>query len=381
MRVGAVIINQNYGDWERFEAEERGESVPSRPTRSDQDIIREELELAYIADESGFDSIWTVEHHFTPYAMVTNPLQYLTYLAGITKNVDLGTMVTVLPWHNAVRVAEDALMVDILLGEGREVFLGVGRGTAPREFNGLSIDQNEARGRFDEGIQVIKQLFATGACTFDGEFYQIDGMRLRPQPSRDMSANLLAAGGSAATVSVLAENDVRPLIIPTVSLDDSFSVAQSYLQQRNAAGHGGSAYTKLGVFPYVAETQAKAEEGARKYLLGFGDSSGRHYQLGRVKGIKGYEQYEAVFDAVAASGTNNTLTDGFYREHPHGTPDKVIARVTELAETFGTEEMMFTFKYADMSLAEARASMELFVKEVLPALKELEPHPMEMSHA
>src|SRR5438128_2171440 len=98
MRIGMSIFNQNAGDWDRFEAEERGESVPAAPAVSDLEIFREELELAIEADRLGYDSVWTVEHHFTPYTMVTNPLQWLTYLAGVTKNVDLGTMVIVLPW-------------------------------------------------------------------------------------------------------------------------------------------------------------------------------------------------------------------------------------------------------------------------------------------
>ena len=90
-------------------------------------------------------------------------------------------MVVVLPWHNPVRVAEDVNMLDAFLGEGREVILGVGRGLGRREFGGLSIDQNEARGRFDESLQVLKQLLSTGHCNFEGEHYQIHGLRLRPQ--------------------------------------------------------------------------------------------------------------------------------------------------------------------------------------------------------
>lgn len=127
MRIGACIFNQNYNDWDRYEAEEAGNSVPRKASRSDRDIFHEEINIARIADETGFDAVWTIEHHFTPYTMVTNPLQYLTYIAGITKRVDLGTMVTVLPWHNPVRVAEDVNMLDAFLGDGREIICGVGR--------------------------------------------------------------------------------------------------------------------------------------------------------------------------------------------------------------------------------------------------------------
>ena len=41
MRIGVSIISQNYGDWDRFEAEERGEPVPASPTVPDLQIFRE----------------------------------------------------------------------------------------------------------------------------------------------------------------------------------------------------------------------------------------------------------------------------------------------------------------------------------------------------
>ena len=147
MRVGANLFVQNYPDWDRFEAEERGENVASRPETADRAIFLEEVELARQMDALGFDSLWTIEHHFTPYTMVTNPLQLLTYLAGVTRYVDLGSDVVVLPWHNPVRVAEDVNMLDALLGPDRKIMCGVGRGLGRREYQGLSVDFRSTRTR------------------------------------------------------------------------------------------------------------------------------------------------------------------------------------------------------------------------------------------
>ena len=378
MRVGATIFNQNYTDWDRYEAEERGESVDAAPARPDREVFREELEIARIADRSGFDSVWTIEHHFTPYTMVTNPLQYLTYIAGITENVDLGTMVVVLPWHNPVRIAEDVNMLDAFLGEGREIILGVGRGLGRREFHGLSIDQNEARGRFDESLQVLKQLLSTGQCTFTGEHFQVEDVRLRPQLTHDLSANLWCAGGSPESVSVIAKNDVNPLIIPTTSLDTSLQVAKSYLEQRHAAGHGTSAHTKLALWTYVAETEDEARAGAEQFMVEYSDSALRHYEMlgEHLKNLKGYEAYGAMSDIL--KDNKDVFLRGFFDSHPWGTPEQTIARATELAEAFGTNEIMFVFKYGSMPIDKARRSMELFAAEVMPALKALEPRPMEV---
>ena len=377
MRVGATIFNQNYAVWDRYEAEERGEKVADRPQKSDRELFMEELDIARIADDTGFDSVWTIEHHFTPYTMVTNPLQYLTYVAGITQRVDLGTMVTVLPWHNPVRVAEDVNMLDTVLGPGREIICGVGRGLGRREYAGLSIDQGEARERFDESLQVLNQLLATGKCDFDGKHYKIKGLRLRPQLDRDLSANLWCAGGTNETVEIIARYGVRPLVIPTTSLNLSLETARRYAQLHAKAGFA-PARTKLALWTYVAETEAEARAGAERYMVEYSDSALRHYELrgSHLGNIKGYESYGAMQKALKEDPT--PFLRSFVDSHPWGTPAQTIKRATDLAEQFGCEEIMFVFRYGGMPMNLAEKSMRLFAKEVLPALQALNPQPIEV---
>jgi alkanesulfonate monooxygenase SsuD/methylene tetrahydromethanopterin reductase-like flavin-dependent oxidoreductase (luciferase family) len=379
VRVGVTIFNQNYVDWDRYEAEERGEEVPARPAKSDREVFNEELTLARLADELGFDSVWTIEHHFTPYTMVTNPLQYLTYIAGVTERVDLGTMVVVLPWHNPVRVAEDVNMLDSFLGADRDVICGVGRGLGRREYNGLGIDQNEARGRFDEGLQLLKQLLATGRADFDGEHFQVKGVRLRPQPTKDLSRNLWCAGGTEQTVEIIAKNDVKPLMIPTTSLELALQNAQAYARLRREAGHATPAHTKLALWTYVHEDQDEAQRGAEQFIPEYTDSALRHYELlgSHLQNIKGYETYGAMQEAFRAD--SSLFRRGFVESHPWGTPDQAIKRASEHADAFGTDEIMFVFKYGSMPIEVAEKSMRLFAKEVMPALKELNPRPLEVA--
>lgn len=375
MRVGVTIFNQNYNDWDRYEAEEQGKPVPRRAARSDRAIFNEEIDIARIADECGFDSVWTIEHHFTPYTMVTNPLQYLTYIAGITKRVDLGTMVTVLPWHNPVRVAEDVNMLDAFLGANRNIICGVGRGLGRREYAGLGVDQNEARDRFDESLQVLTQLLATGQCNFEGKFYKIHDLHLRPQPEHDLSVNLWCAGGTEQTVQVIAKHGVRPLTIPTTSLDLSLAGMRQYAKLRRDAGHDPS-HTKLALWTYVADTAGAAEAGAQQFMGEYADSALRHYELlgTHLQQTKGYTEYGELQKALREDAS--PFRQGFFRSHPWGTPDQTIKRATELAEAFGTDEIMFVFKYGSMPMAATERSMRLFAQEVLPALKELNPAPL-----
>jgi alkanesulfonate monooxygenase SsuD/methylene tetrahydromethanopterin reductase-like flavin-dependent oxidoreductase (luciferase family) len=375
MRVGACIFNQNYKDWDRYEAEERGKEVPKRPERSDREIFSEEIEIARIADDSGFDSVWTIGHHFTPYTMVTNPLQYLTYIAGITKRVDLGTMVVVLPWHNPVRVAEDVNMLDAFLGPDREIICGVGRGLGRREYEGMGVDQNEGRARFDEALQIVQQLLRTGRCDFEGRYYQVRGLQLRPQPDRDLSENLWCAGGTPDTVQVIAKHGVRPLTIPTTSLELALSNMRDYASLRVGAGHGLS-HTKLALWTYVADSTNGAETGAQQYMCEYADSALRHYELlgSHLEGVKGYKEYGELQKALRQDA--DPFRQAFFRSHPWGTPDQVIDRASELAKAFGTDEIMFIFKYGSMPMVAAEKSMRLFAEEVMPVLKELKPEPI-----
>ena len=104
----------------------------------DHEVYQNEVHLADLAEPLGYESIWGVEHHFTDYTMCPDPIQYLSYMAGRTEHVQLGTMVVVLPWHDPMRVAEEVSMLDNL-SNGRMI-LGIGRGLARVEYQGFRLD-------------------------------------------------------------------------------------------------------------------------------------------------------------------------------------------------------------------------------------------------
>jgi alkanesulfonate monooxygenase SsuD/methylene tetrahydromethanopterin reductase-like flavin-dependent oxidoreductase (luciferase family) len=64
---------------------------------SDQQVWDEEIRLARLAADSGFDVLWSVEHHFNDYSFCPDNLQVMTYLAAVCPNVDLGTAAVILP--------------------------------------------------------------------------------------------------------------------------------------------------------------------------------------------------------------------------------------------------------------------------------------------
>ena len=75
---------------------------------SDSEVWDDELRLARLAADLGFDVLWSVEHHFNDYSFCPDNLQLMSYLASACPDIGLGTAAVILPWHDPLRVAEQA---------------------------------------------------------------------------------------------------------------------------------------------------------------------------------------------------------------------------------------------------------------------------------
>src|SRR4051812_15171 len=117
------------------------------------------IDYVLCAEELGYESLFVVEHHFTGNSQVSASLNLLSFLAGRTQRMRLGTAVVVLPWHNPVLLAEQAATLD-LLSNGRFDF-GVGKGYRKPEFDAFCIPLEEAGERFDEAIEVIRKAWTS----------------------------------------------------------------------------------------------------------------------------------------------------------------------------------------------------------------------------
>ena len=92
----------------------------------------------------------------------------------------MGTAVLLLPLHDPVRVAEEAATVDLLSG-GR-LNLGVGLGYRVGEFQGFGIPLTERVGRLEEGLRILRALFAGETVSHRGRYHHYENVSLHPQP-------------------------------------------------------------------------------------------------------------------------------------------------------------------------------------------------------
>ena len=232
MKFGTSLYCQNYPDWDRFNA---GQFGPG-PATPDHVKVLEDVKVGELADDLGFDRIWSIEHHFTPYTMVPSVTQFLAYFAGKVKNAGVGTMVIVLPWHEPLRVAEQIALLDILL-QGRSFAIGFGRGAARREFEGLRIPMSESRDRFVESAKIVKMALSQERFSYDGEFYKIPEISIRPQPmNKNLTDNMYCAAQSRQSVNMAADADLRLIVVPQKDWDEYSDDIRVYNIRRREQG-------------------------------------------------------------------------------------------------------------------------------------------------
>ncbi|MEA2703802.1 MAG: hypothetical protein QOD63_1747 [Actinomycetota bacterium] len=128
----------------------------------------EQLELAVLADEAGWDGVFVWEASYG-----VDPWTLLAAMSQRTTHVRLGTMLTPLPWRRPWKVASQVLTLDQLSG-GRAI-LAVGLGAVDEALGttGEETDRRVRAERLDEGIDLIRGLFA-GRKKFSGRHYSIN---------------------------------------------------------------------------------------------------------------------------------------------------------------------------------------------------------------
>ena len=353
MHVGVNVVSQNPGG-----------------AKSDHEVVREQLRLADLVADLGFDSIWGTEHHFTGYMLAPDVLQFLTYVAGKYPRLQVASQVVVLPWHNPLRVAEQISLLDNF-SEGR-LILGIGRGAARVEFETFGFNMAESRERFVEYADMIIQGLERGYCEYDGKHLKQTRAEIRPRPFKSFKGRTYAAAVSPDSAPIMAKLGCGLLVIPQKPWDQ---VADDLELHRRAFReiHGAEAPAPIsGGFVYCDSTSAKAREGVYKYQVEYWEDVVRHYEYGgsHFGKTKGYEGYQAWANNIQKEGTN-AFAEGFVGIQPWGTPDEILEKLLKIRKQIGFNIFAPTFWYGRMPLADAERSLKLFAKEVLPELRKL----------
>src|SRR5690348_11163247 len=184
------------------------------PEKDIAELYRDVEAQAILADRLGFDAIWLAEHHFTVYGRLPSPVQYLTWIAARTQQLDLGTAVIEAPYYHPLRLAEDTALLDVL-SNGR-VRLGVGSGAKNKteEFATFNIGLDEKTSRTLETTEILRQAFDGGVVDFAGEHFQYENVHINPRPVQPAS-DIIWMAASESTPELAGKHGFR-LQIPRV---------------------------------------------------------------------------------------------------------------------------------------------------------------------
>src|SRR5438105_6046216 len=170
---------------------------------SGQDCTVEELRSVWrVADQAGFDHLWAFDHLASigsggPDRPVFEGWGLLAAMAGETRRVRIGLLVTGNTYRHPALLAKQATTVDHLSG-GRLEF-GVGAGWSEIEHTMLGIEGLDHRvGRLSEALRVIRSLWTQERTTFAGRYYRLTDAISNPKPVQQPHPPIwIGAGGKA----------------------------------------------------------------------------------------------------------------------------------------------------------------------------------------
>jgi F420-dependent oxidoreductase-like protein len=159
-------------------------------------------EMAVVAEDSGFDSLWVMDHFYQlpalggPEQPMLESYTLLGGLAARTNRIRLGTLVTGVTYRNPALLAKIVTTLDVL-SAGRAI-LGIGAAWYDVEHEGLGVEFPPVRERMDrleEAVQVCRAMFRDERPTFEGKYYSIHDARNLPRPVQPGGPPILIGGG------------------------------------------------------------------------------------------------------------------------------------------------------------------------------------------
>jgi len=325
-----------------------------------EDVARHTLEMVQMADRAGFNIAWAAEHHALEMTIAPNPFQILTWWAGHTDNIRLGTAVAVAAYWHPINLAGEAALTDLISG-GRLEF-GIGSGAYQREFDRMcpGLKQSDGYKYLHEMLPAVKALWA-GDYEHEGEFWSFPKSTSVPKPLQKPHPPIWVAARSPITFDYAVDNNCNVMSWPLTRPFSEVELYRSLLDESIAAHPGGSRPT----FALMRHTAV------------YDDARGRDDAIEAIQRVLG--QFENLFRNLG------DVDNGFPRQIPlqeltdreqynanmleenlmFGSPDEVIAKLKRYQQA-GVDEFIY---YASMGLGHSRQkrSLELFCKEVMPA--------------
>ncbi len=330
---------------------------PARWARPFPELYQEQLDHIVAAEQLGYDTIWLTEHHFDQDGWSPSLLPLAAGIATRTQRIRVGTCILILPFQNALRVAEDATTVDIL-SNGR-FDLGVGKGYRVNEFTGFGIPRQTRDAQLEEGLEVIQKAWTEQTFSYDGAYYQLQDVEMTPRPVQTPHPPIWIGARGKRAVERAARMGFH--LIGTGEVEQQ----RAYDRELERQGRDPAAYHLCQLrWVYVAASRDQAwnEVGEHLYHL-FSSTFPLLKKAGDLPAdramaeLPSLEQLRNV-DPTIPGGTPIV-----------GTPDDCIRAIERYQQETRVSHLAMGMHLPGLAPEKVRASLELFARQVMPRFR------------
>jgi alkanesulfonate monooxygenase SsuD/methylene tetrahydromethanopterin reductase-like flavin-dependent oxidoreductase (luciferase family) len=327
----------------------------------------DELELG---DQLGFDVLCVNEHHQTAYGLMPMPGVLAGALSRRTKQARIAVLGRALPLvNNPLNVAEEYAILDNITG-GRLV-AGFVRGIGV-EYHTTGSNPAKSHERFHEAHDLIIQAWTrTGPFAFDGKHYQFQYVNLWPRPYQQPHPPVWVSGSHVDSAEWVAERGYTfaTFLNPYDLVETLVAAYKRRSAECGLPEPGADRFAYLALC-YTGETEDDARRGGEE-LLWYLNRERHPYFFNPP----GYTPYAALARQMAA-GERRAYGDDYDTLAQKGilmagTPDQMIEKITYLHQRCNTGHLLMMNQAGFMSAERTRRSLELFAREVYPAIRNL----------
>ncbi|MGE0823170.1 MAG: LLM class flavin-dependent oxidoreductase [Candidatus Binatia bacterium] len=219
------------------------------------------------AEAVGIDSIWLSDHIVSRIPDLDISC-IMAMFAARTKKIKMGPSVLTLPARDPVQVAKTYATLDYLTGSCNRVIMAVGLGSDPRDCIACGIAPDERAKRMEEGVHVMRKLWAGPNVSHAGKFYKFDNVSIEPRPAKG-SLDVWIGGKSDLAIKRTARygDGWFPSFVTPEEFRDGIHKMLEYGRQYGREMNPREAGVLI--FAHISKNHARAQEVTQKFFQGF----------------------------------------------------------------------------------------------------------------
>lgn len=325
--------------------------VPKSVTPAQQ--FRDVLRIVEKAQENGFTYIAIGQHFLYGELRWLQPVPLLARLAAeCDPNTKLVTQIMIAPLYHPVMLAEEIATLDVVT-EGRLIF-GAGLGYRPEEFDYLNVPFKQRAGRFDESLELMKKLWTQETVNHQGKYWQLEDVHPHLFPVQDPHPPIWIGAHAIPGVQRAAKYGDAYACPPETPKHE---VAERFAIIRDGFAERGKEFTPqpLRRNCLVADTREEA-------MVEYARVAQGRYLTYAAKGL----------DVMKDTDLENEFAKAVSGHAVIGSPDEVVAQLTDLVTTLPVDPLLLRPQWPVMSGDETVAAIERLGRDVVPAMKAIQ---------